>query len=148
ARPRQLTRVEAERRLVRYNSDMRLLIVEDEPKTAAALRKGFLEKDYAVDICYDGDEGLRLARKGEYQLLILDVMLPGRDGWSILTDLRAGGVPLPVIVLTARDAVRDRVKGLGLGADDYLVKPFAFAELSARVESVLRRASGTMPEVV
>ena len=85
---------------------------------------------------------------GDYQLLVLDVMLPGRDGWSILHDLRSSGTTLPVVVLTARDAVRDRVKGLGLGADDYLVKPFAFAELLARVQSVLRRSSGTMPEVV
>jgi two-component system, OmpR family, copper resistance phosphate regulon response regulator CusR len=127
---------------------MRLLVVEDEPKTAAALRKGFTEKGFEVDLCLDGVEGLRLARSGDYQLLVLDVMLPGRDGWSILSELRTSSPHLPVVVLTARDAVRDRVKGLGLGADDYLIKPFAFAELLARVQSVLRRASGTMPEVV
>jgi two-component system copper resistance phosphate regulon response regulator CusR len=131
-----------------YNSVMRLLVVEDEPKTAAALRKGFAEKGYEVDLCLDGAEASRLARTGDYQLLVLDIMLPGRDGWSILSELRAAGVELPVVVLTARDAVRDRVKGLSLGADDYLIKPFAFAELLARVQSVLRRASGTMPATV
>jgi len=127
---------------------MRILVVEDEPKTAAAIRKGFAEKGYEVDLCLDGSEGLRLAKTGNYDLLVLDLMLPGRDGWSILSELRAAGVSLPVIVLTARDAVRDRVKGVSLGADDYLIKPFAFAELLARVQSVLRRASGTMPEVI
>jgi two-component system copper resistance phosphate regulon response regulator CusR len=125
---------------------MRLLVVEDEPKAAAALRKGLVEKGYAVDLCLDGTEGLRHARTGEYDLLILDLMLPGRDGWSILSELRSAGTNLPVIVLTARDAVRDRVRGLRSGADDYLVKPFAFAELLARVQSVLRRMKETMPK--
>jgi two-component system copper resistance phosphate regulon response regulator CusR len=121
---------------------MRILVVEDEPKAAAALRKGLTEKGYDVDVAADGDEGLRLALTGNYALVVLDVMLPGRDGWAVLNELRAAGRTLPVILLTARDAVRDRVKGLGLGADDYLVKPFAFAELLARVQSVLRRAGG------
>jgi two-component system copper resistance phosphate regulon response regulator CusR len=125
---------------------MRLLVVEDEPKAAAAIRKGMVEKGYDVDLCLDGTEGLRLARTGDYDLLILDLMLPGRDGWTILSDLRAAGTTLPVIVLTARDAVRDRVRGLRLGADDYLVKPFALAELLARVQSVLRRSRETMPK--
>src|SRR5438477_334946 len=98
--------------MTRYNCGMRLLVVEDEPKTAAAIRKGFAEKGFDIDLCLDGTEGLRLARTGDYQLLILDVMLPGRDGWSILSDLRAAGATLPVIVLTAREAVRDRVRGL------------------------------------
>jgi two-component system, OmpR family, copper resistance phosphate regulon response regulator CusR len=127
---------------------MRLLVVEDEAKTAAALRKGFTEKGFEVDLCLDGAEALRMIRAGDYQLVVLDVMLPGRDGWSILSDMRASGILLPVVVLTARDAVRDRVRGLSLGADDYLIKPFAFAELLARVQSVLRRASGTMPATV
>lgn len=125
---------------------MRILVVEDEPKSAAALRKGLAEKGFEVDVCPDGDEGLRLARSGDYQLLVLDLMLPGRDGWSVLSELRASGATVPVLVLTARDAVRDRVRGLGLGADDYLIKPFAFAELIARVQSVLRRSSDTMPK--
>jgi two-component system copper resistance phosphate regulon response regulator CusR len=125
---------------------MLLLVVEDEPKAAAAIRKGMVEKGYDVDLCLDGTEGLRLARTGDYDLLILDLMLPGRDGWTILSDLRAAGTTLPVIVLTARDAVRDRVRGLRLGADDYLVKPFALAELLARVQSVLRRSRETMPK--
>lgn len=127
---------------------MRLLIVEDEIKTASALRKGFAEHGYEVDICADGDEGLRRARSGEFDLVVLDIMLPKRDGWSILHDLRETGTRVPVIMLTARDAVKDRVKGLDQGADDYLVKPFAFAELLARVQSVLRRASGTLPETI
>src|SRR5881275_2041357 len=119
---------------------MRLLVVEDEPKTAAFVRKGLAEHGCAVDVARDGEEGLRLAQSGDYDLVILDVMLPGRDGWSVLTELRRAGRPVPVLVLTARDAVRDRVKGLELGADDYLVKPFAFSELLARVRSVLRRS--------
>lgn len=127
---------------------MKLLVVEDEPKAAAALRKGFLEKGYEVELCLDGDEGLRRARATEHDLLVLDLMLPGRDGWSILSELRSAGSSLPVIVLTARDAVRDRVRGLRLGADDYLVKPFAFAELLARVQSVLRRSTETMPKSI
>ncbi len=121
---------------------MRILVVEDEPKAAAALRKGLTEKGYAVDVATDGDAGLQLALTGSYALVVLDVMLPGRDGWAVLNELRAAGRTQPVIVLTARDAVRDRVKGLDLGADDYLVKPFAFAELLARVQSVLRRTTG------
>jgi two-component system copper resistance phosphate regulon response regulator CusR len=127
---------------------MRLLVVEDEPKTAAFVRKGLAEHGCAVDVTRDGDEGLRLAQSGDYDLVILDVMLPGRDGWSVLTELRRAGRPVPVLVLTARDAVRDRVKGLELGADDYLVKPFAFAELLARVRALRRRAAGQSADAV
>jgi two-component system copper resistance phosphate regulon response regulator CusR len=118
---------------------MKLLIVEDQPKAAAYLRKGLEENGFVVDVALDGDEGLHQARGGDYDLLILDVMLPGRDGWSILTALRQAGQQTPVLFLTARDAVEDRVKGLELGGDDYLVKPFSFAELLARVRSLLRR---------
>jgi len=118
---------------------MKLLIVEDEPKTAAYLRKGLTESGFSVQVAADGDEGLLLAREGSFDLAILDVMLPGRDGWSVLQALRKEGRELPVLFLTARDAVQDRVKGLELGADDYLVKPFAFSELLARVRSLLRR---------
>src|SRR5262245_42920688 len=102
---------------------MKLLIVEDQRKTAGYLRKGLEENGFVVDVAYAGEHGLHLALTVGYDLIILDVMLPGRDGWSILTDLRAAGKEVPVLFLTARDAVEDRVKGLELGGDDYLVKP-------------------------
>jgi two-component system copper resistance phosphate regulon response regulator CusR len=127
---------------------MKILIVEDEVKAANYLRKGLTENGFVVDVAGRGDEGLHLAQSGDYDLLILDVMLPARDGWSILTELRQAGRQTPVLFLTARDAVGDRVKGLELGADDYLVKPFAFAELLARVRSVLRRGPARQPEAV
>jgi two-component system copper resistance phosphate regulon response regulator CusR len=120
---------------------MKILVVEDELKTAAYLRTGLSENAFVVDVSPDGDDGLHRARTGDYDLIILDVLLPGRDGWSVLSALRAGHSSTPVLLLTARDAVPDRVKGLELGADDYLVKPFAFSELLARVRSVLRRGS-------
>ena len=119
---------------------MRILIIEDEKKTASFLRKGLSESGYVVDTSGDGNEGLLLALDINYDLIILDVMLPGRDGWAILMALRRAGKQMPVLFLTARDAVNDRVKGLELGADDYLVKPFAFSELLARVRLLLRRA--------
>ncbi len=121
-------------------------VVEDEAKTAGYLRKGLTENDFVVDVAANGDDGLRLARGGAYDLVVLDVMLPGRDGWSLLAALRAGRILTPVLFLTARDAVEDRVKGLELGADDYLVKPFAFAELLARVRTILRRGPARQPE--
>jgi two-component system copper resistance phosphate regulon response regulator CusR len=99
-------------------------------------------------VAHDGIDGLHQARTESYDLIVLDVMLPGRDGWSILRELRAAGQSTPVLFLTARDAVADRVKGLELGADDYLVKPFAFSELVARVRSVLRRGSARQPEII
>jgi two-component system copper resistance phosphate regulon response regulator CusR len=127
---------------------MKLLVVEDEKKAAACLRRGFTENGFVVDLAGRGDEGLLLARTGKYDLIILDVMLPGLDGWAILADLRAAGQQTPVLLLTARDAVEDRVKGLELGGDDYLVKPFSFSELLARVRSVLRRGPARLAEVV
>lgn len=127
---------------------MRILVVEDEKKTAAYLRKGFTENGFAVDVAKEGVQGLRRALAGKYDLLILDVMVPGRDGWSILAELRHAGNDVPVLFLTARDAVPDRVKGLELGADDYLVKPFAFSELLARVRSILRRSAARTPDVL
>ncbi|MCK6479092.1 MAG: heavy metal response regulator transcription factor [Planctomycetaceae bacterium] len=118
---------------------MKLLIVEDDPKTSAYLRKGLGESGFVVDASADGEDGLHMARTGGYDLVVLDLLLPGRDGWSVLQALRADGSEVPILVLTARDEVEDRVRGLGLGADDYLVKPFAFSELLARIRSVLRR---------
>ena len=118
---------------------MKVLVIEDESKTASYLRKGLTENGFVVDVSANGDDGFRLASSGAYALVILDVMLPGRDGWSILAGLRQAQVASPVLVLTARDAVEERVKGLEMGADDYLVKPFAFAELLARIRSLLRR---------
>jgi two-component system, OmpR family, copper resistance phosphate regulon response regulator CusR len=117
---------------------MRILIVEDEPKTAAYVCKGLMEQAYIVDIATDGVEGLHLATSGNYDLILLDVMLPGADGWTVLEALRRER-QTPVLFLSARDEVADRVKGLELGADDYLVKPFAFSELLARIRTLLRR---------
>jgi two-component system copper resistance phosphate regulon response regulator CusR len=119
---------------------MRILIVEDEPKTAAYVSKGLTEHAYVVDIATDGIEGLHLATSGHYDLILLDVMLPGADGWSVLENLRRQR-QTPVLFLSARDTVADRVKGLELGADDYLVKPFAFSELLARIRTLLRRGA-------
>jgi two-component system copper resistance phosphate regulon response regulator CusR len=127
---------------------MKILVIEDERKTAAYLRKGLAENGFVVDIAPDGDGGLHQARDGDYDLVILDVMLPGRDGWSVIAGLRQAGKQTPALFLTARDAVEDRVKGLELGGDDYLVKPFAFSELLARVRSLLRRGPARQPEVV
>jgi two-component system copper resistance phosphate regulon response regulator CusR len=127
---------------------MKILVIEDETKTTAYLRKGLSENGFTVDISRRGDEGLQRAQSGNYDLLILDVMLPERDGWSILGELRRAGKQVPVLFLTARDALHDRVKGLQLGADDYLVKPFAFSELLARIHSILRRTSGSQPEAL
>jgi two-component system copper resistance phosphate regulon response regulator CusR len=127
---------------------MKILIVEDEPKTAAYLTNGLSENGFVVDASAQGDDGLHLALTRSYDLVILDVLLPQLDGWSVLSNLRAAGKSTPVLFLTARDAVQDRVKGLELGADDYLVKPFAFSELLARVRSVLRRAPARQQKVL
>ncbi len=118
----------------------RILVVEDEKKTAAYLSKGLAENGYLVASSRDGETGLRQALAGDHDLIILDIMLPQRDGWSILGELRRHDKQTPVLVLTARDNVRDRVRGLQMGADDYLIKPFAFSELLARIQSILRGA--------
>ena len=118
---------------------MHVLVVEDEKKTHEYLKKGLMENGFVVDVATNGEDGLHLALTGDYDLIILDVMLPDRDGWSIVAEIRRNGKQTPVLFLTARDAVQDRVKGLELGADDYLVKPFAFSELLARARSLLRR---------
>ncbi len=125
---------------------MKLLIVEDQAKTGQYLRQGLSEAGFGTELAADGITGQHLALTGDYSLLILDVMLPGRDGWQILQAVRSAGLNMPVLFLTARDAVEDRVHGLELGADDYLVKPFAFSELLARVRSLLRRGSSTTQE--
>ncbi len=118
---------------------MKILIVEDEPKTGDYLRQGLREAGFVVDWVANGVDGLHHALQGDHDLVILDVMLPGLDGWQVLRSLRGHGHQMPVLFLTARDQVEDRVKGLELGADDYLVKPFSFAELLARVRTILRR---------
>lgn len=118
---------------------MKILIVEDEPKTGDYLRQGLREAGFGVELASDGLAGLQLAQEQDFDLLILDVMLPGLNGWQLLQRLREQGHLVPVLFLSARDQVEDRVKGLELGADDYLVKPFSFAELLARVRTILRR---------
>ena len=123
---------------------MKLLIIEDEPKTGDYLKQGLTEAGLVADLARDGRDGLHLACSAEYDLIILDVMLPGLDGWQVLAGLRRAGKTMPVLFLTARDQVDDRVKGLELGADDYLVKPFAFVELLARVRTLLRRGKAVI----
>jgi two-component system copper resistance phosphate regulon response regulator CusR len=125
---------------------MRILIVEDEPKTGNYLRQGLQEAGFGAELARTGPDGLHLALTESPDLLILDVMLPGLDGWQVLQTLRSAGRDMPVLFLTARDQVEDRVRGLELGADDYLVKPFAFAELLARVRTLLRRGKAREPE--
>lgn len=121
------------------NQVMKILLVEDEPKTGEYLRQGLGEAGFVVDLAQNGTDGLHLALHENHDLIILDVMLPGLNGWQVLESLRRRGLEMPILFLTARDQVEDRVKGLELGADDYLVKPFSFAELLARVRTILRR---------
>ena len=119
---------------------MRILLIEDEKKTAAFIAKGLEEEGYTVVAARDGETGLERAFSEHFDLLLVDVMLPKKDGWTVVEEIRAAGIKAPILFLTARDSVPDRVKGLELGADDYLVKPFAFSELVARVRSALRRS--------
>ncbi|CAG0957011.1 Transcriptional activator protein CopR [Rhodocyclaceae bacterium] len=127
---------------------MKILIVEDEPKTGDYLKQGLSEAGFVADLVRDGVDGRHLALTDDYDLVVLDVMLPGLDGWQVLRELRQAGRHMPVLFLTARDQVEDRVKGLELGADDYLVKPFAFSELLARVRTLLRRGKSKEPELL
>jgi two-component system, OmpR family, copper resistance phosphate regulon response regulator CusR len=126
---------------------MRILVIEDELKTAAYLKKGLEESGYAVDVANDGPQGLLLAQEEEYDVIVLDVMLPGMDGWGVVKSLRQTRTT-PVLFLTARDDVDDRVRGLELGADDYLVKPFAFVEMLARVRTLARRGPPRESELI
>ena len=121
---------------------MKLLIIEDETKIARLLKKGFQEHDHEVDVSHDGEDGLERATKTRYDAIILDIMLPKRDGLSVLQELRSRNVATPVLILTARGDVRDRVEGLTLGADDYISKPFAIDEVVARVRALIRRVTG------
>ncbi len=127
---------------------MKILVVEDELKTGNYLQQGLTEAGFVVDLARNGVDGLHQARTESYDLVILDVMLPGLDGWGVLRAMREEGRSMPVLFLTAKGQVEDRVKGLEQGADDYLVKPFAFAELLARVRTLLRRGRVSQPEVL
>ncbi|MBD3306460.1 response regulator [candidate division KSB3 bacterium] len=118
---------------------MRILFVEDDKKLAGYLEKGLVEEQYAVDVYHDGLSGLYWAKEVDYDLIILDIMLPGRDGMRVCQELRAGGLLTPILMLTAKDGVEDTVRGLDIGADDYLTKPFSFDELLARIRALLRR---------
>ena len=124
---------------------MRILIVEDEAKVARALEEGLKREEYDVVVARTGEEGFYLVSTEQFDLVILDLMLPGRDGLQVLSTLRKRGLVTPVLILTARDAIEDRVQGLDSGADDYLVKPFAFPELSARIRALLRRGRAEQP---
>lgn len=118
---------------------MRILVVEDEHKIANSLKKGFEQESFAVDLAFDGDEGYALASTEDYSVILLDIMLPGMDGIAVCKKLREEGIHTPILMLTAKGEVNDKVTGLNIGADDYLVKPFAFSELLARTRALLRR---------
>ncbi|MDQ6736784.1 MAG: heavy metal response regulator transcription factor [Gemmatimonadota bacterium] len=126
---------------------MKILVIEDEAKAAAYLQQGLSEAGYVVDVASDGDNGLVAARTDEYALVICDLMLPHRDGFSVVAELRRAGRTTPVLFVTARDEIDARVRGLDVGADDYLIKPFAFAELLARVRALLRRTPARAPDI-
>ena len=127
---------------------MRILLVEDEPSAARMLAKGLREHGYAVDISGDGDAALYQQSINEYDLIVLDVMLPRRDGFDVCRAIRTEGSRVPILMLTARDAVEDRISGLDSGADDYLTKPFDFGELLARVRALLRRPDALLPDAI
>ncbi len=127
---------------------MRILVVEDEKKVAGFVRKGLEEEGYAVDVAIDGEQALFMAETSDYDLIVLDWMIPKKDGLAVLKQLRASGLTTPVILLTARDAVQDKVQGLNSGADDYLAKPFDFSELLARVRALFRRGKSDASTVL
>ncbi|MDG2124626.1 MAG: response regulator transcription factor, partial [Verrucomicrobiales bacterium] len=127
---------------------MRILVVEDQPKFATFVKKGLGEQGMSVDLCDDGDDAYNLASTTPFDLVVLDIMLPGRDGLSVLRQLRSEGNTVPVILLTARSGLEERVEGLNLGADDYLPKPFYIEELIARIHTVVRRSSGNTSNIL
>jgi heavy metal response regulator len=127
---------------------MRILVVEDEKKLASFIQKGLKEKQYAVDVVDSGDEGLFCAQTNPYDLIVLDIMLPGKDGLFICRELRKQNITTPILMLTARDSVEDKVSGLDSGADDYLTKPFAFSEFLARVRALMRRDHGSKSTII
>ena len=127
---------------------MRILVVDDDTRLCSIVRRGLFEEAYAVDVAYDGEEGEYMAEVNPYDLIILDIMMPKKDGLQVCGELRARRINTPILMLTARDAVEDRVRGLDAGADDYMVKPFSFSELLARVRALLRREAMTKsPEI-
>lgn len=127
---------------------MKVLVIEDERKIASFVRKGLEAHGFVVEVCHQGDEGYRLATTRPYDVVVLDIMLPGRDGLSILRNLRARKIAVPILLLTARSELNERLEGLNLGADDYLTKPFFIEELIARIHAVTRRASGAVQSVL
>lgn len=127
---------------------MKILVVEDEKKVASFIKKGLEEEYYTVDVAYDGKEGLKLALSDEYDLIVLDLMLPFKDGISILREIRNENISTPVLILTAKSSVTDKVTGLDTGADDYLAKPFSFEEFLARVRALLRRHSNEKKNIL
>jgi two-component system copper resistance phosphate regulon response regulator CusR len=127
---------------------VRILLVEDEPSAARMMAKGLREQTYAVDVAQDGEGALYQMNVNDYDLIILDIMLPGKDGFEVCRELRAAGSPVPVLMLTARDTIDDRVQGLDTGADDYLTKPFDFRELLAHIRALLRRGQNLQPDVI
>lgn len=128
---------------------MRILIIEDEHKIANAIKQGLMQENYAVDVEYDGDSGLGSALNEEYDVMVIDRMLPGGiDGLGIIRQLRQAGIHAPVLLLTAKDQIKDRVEGLNAGADDYLIKPFSFEELLARLRALMRRPQKTQPNTI
>jgi len=128
-----------------YDASMRLLLVEDDARIARFVAKGLREHSYAVDVATNGDDALYQAEINTYDLIVLDVMIPGRDGFAVCRELRAAGQKIPILMLTAKDAVEDRIAGLDFGADDYLTKPFEFRELLARLRALLRRSGELRP---
>lgn len=127
---------------------MKILIIEDEKKLAEILKKGFEEHYFVVDLSFDGEEGLYMAETYSYDAVILDIMLPKMDGFTILGKLRGKKIDVPILILTARGEVEDRIKGLNIGADDYIIKPFEFSELLARIKAVIRRNKGKASPVI
>jgi len=127
---------------------MKALVIEDEPSVAGFVKKGLREAAFIVDVAHDGVDGAHLARDESYDVIVLDLMLPGKDGFTLLREIRANEITTPVICLTARDELSDKIKGLDLGADDYLAKPFSFAELLARIRALLRRGPALAPNTI